>query len=77
MRLFNRIYIANETLKSHGSGPYYGLRLWRFRFSLGGYGWSTPFWKPHYTRYYRTAIHAGVGPTCLTILLGKYSGKNP
>jgi len=77
MILFNKIYISNDTLKSHGSGPYYGLRIWRFRFSLGGFGWCRPIWKPHFTEYNGRAIHTGIGPTCLTVLLGEHGGKNP
>ncbi len=64
-------------LPTHGKGAYYSWALRRgnmwsrgVRVSIGGYGWDRDWWKPHYQRYRRIAVHMGVGPVCVSFLTG-------
>lgn len=70
-----RYRLYKTSLPSHGAGGYYARGIRRnsqwgkgVRLSLGGYGWSRLWWRPHYRRYRGVAVHIGVGPVTLSFL---------
>lgn len=74
---YNKWRFRNESLLSHGQGPYRAVSFRRgawgggIRFSHGGYGFRRRRFEPHYVRYRLTATHFGVGAWCVSIIHGR------